>query len=125
MLLTSNASPGRGSAAGPPGMQVTWSSGYLPDGRRWGRSRWAPVGRRPVHSLGIFTRALAWNGQAGAVLPLLEEVADRQFGVFTTAQALAAGYSREEIRTELRVRRWGRPSSRCLRRSPDRGERAR
>jgi predicted transcriptional regulator of viral defense system len=40
------------------------------------------------------------------VLPLLEEVADRQFGVFTTAQALAAGYSREEIRTELRARRW-------------------
>jgi len=40
------------------------------------------------------------------VLDVLAEVADRQFGVFTTAQALAAGYSREEIRSALRSRAW-------------------
>jgi predicted transcriptional regulator of viral defense system len=40
------------------------------------------------------------------VLPALDEFAVGQFGVFTTAQALTAGYSREEIRTALRRREW-------------------
>jgi hypothetical protein len=45
---------------------------------------------------------------AAAVLPALDEVSVRQFGVFTTAQALAAGYTRDEIRAHLRTRRWQR-----------------
>jgi predicted transcriptional regulator of viral defense system len=40
------------------------------------------------------------------VLDALEEIAARQFGVFTTAQALAAGYSRDEVHALLRTRRW-------------------
>ena len=40
------------------------------------------------------------------MLAALDEVATRQFGVFTTAQALAAGHTRDEVRAELRSRRW-------------------
>jgi predicted transcriptional regulator of viral defense system len=42
------------------------------------------------------------------VLSALDEVATRQFGVFTTVQVVAAGYSRDELRTFLRTRRWVR-----------------
>lgn len=48
------------------------------------------------------------SGQALRVLAALEEVAVRQFGVFTTSQVVAAGYSRDELRTFLRTRRWVR-----------------
>ena len=49
---------------------------------------------------------MAAFGHAARVLAALQEIATRQFGVFTTAQALGAGHSREEIRTFLRTRRW-------------------
>lgn len=42
------------------------------------------------------------------VLPALDEIASRQFGVFTTDQALAAGHVDEEIRTALRSKQWRR-----------------
>ncbi|WP_164702593.1 type IV toxin-antitoxin system AbiEi family antitoxin domain-containing protein [Modestobacter sp. KNN46-3] len=42
------------------------------------------------------------------MLPVLDEIASRQFGVFTSAQALAAGHSRDEVRTLLRTRAWSR-----------------
>jgi predicted transcriptional regulator of viral defense system len=40
------------------------------------------------------------------VLAALDEVATRQLGVFTTAQALAAGHTRDEVRAFLRTKRW-------------------
>lgn len=42
------------------------------------------------------------------MLPVLDEIAVRQFGVFTAAQVLAAGHSREEVRTLLRTGEWQR-----------------
>jgi Transcriptional regulator, AbiEi antitoxin len=42
------------------------------------------------------------------VLSALDEVATRQFGLFTTSQAMAAGYSRDEVRALLRTRQWVR-----------------
>lgn len=46
--------------------------------------------------------------QAAAVLPVLEELATRQSGVFTVGQARAVGYTDEEMRSELRLHRWVR-----------------
>ena len=40
--------------------------------------------------------------------PLLQCRADRRLGVFTSQEALAAGYSVDDIKTELRTRRWTR-----------------
>lgn len=38
--------------------------------------------------------------------PLLRAIADSRLGVFTSREALSAGYLDEDIRTELRTRRW-------------------
>ena len=40
--------------------------------------------------------------------PQLRAVADCRLGVFTSREALAAGYLDEDIRTHLRLRRWVR-----------------
>jgi hypothetical protein len=40
------------------------------------------------------------------VLSALEELATRQFGTFTTAQARTAGYSSDEVQAHLRTRQW-------------------
>ncbi|MCZ2857643.1 type IV toxin-antitoxin system AbiEi family antitoxin domain-containing protein [Blastococcus sp. VKM Ac-2987] len=40
--------------------------------------------------------------------PLLQRSADQRLGVFTSREAVAAGYSIDDIRTALRVRRWTR-----------------
>jgi predicted transcriptional regulator of viral defense system len=42
------------------------------------------------------------------VHPLLRARADQRLGVFTSQEALAAGHSVDDIRTELRTRRWTR-----------------
>src|SRR3954453_1206101 len=46
--------------------------------------------------------------QAPTVHPVLRDCADRQFGLFTTADALRAGYAPEEIRSQCRTGRWAR-----------------
>ncbi|MDP5182209.1 hypothetical protein QOZ88_06130 [Blastococcus sp. BMG 814] len=40
--------------------------------------------------------------------PLLQSRADQRLGVFTSQEALAAGYSVDDVRTALRTRRWTR-----------------
>lgn len=50
----------------------------------------------------------ASNPRLDGVLPCLQAVADRRLGVFTSQQALAAGYDVDGIKAELRSRRWVR-----------------
>lgn len=53
-------------------------------------------------------RGSAWALHAGWVNPELKEVASAQGGVFSRAQASAAGYSPEQMRERLRDGRWER-----------------
>jgi predicted transcriptional regulator of viral defense system len=48
------------------------------------------------------------HGETSRVHPLLSAVADGRLGVFTSQEALRVGYRVEDIRAELRTRRWSR-----------------
>jgi hypothetical protein len=62
-----------------------------------------------LSTTGVATsRAGGDHGQTSRVHPLLSAVAAGRLGVFTSQEALSAGYGVEDIRSELRTRRWSR-----------------